>query len=292
MRHCTTQRARRLLLVLVAPASLGLVVSGPEPSRYESAPQRAPGWRNVGERQGRSAVYLGDGWVLTAGHVGVGPVRFEGKNFPPIPKSAVALNAPGVPGGKADLLLFRVEPAPDLPSLGIRKPPVSPGTRLLMVGYGRGRGAEATWMNRSGYQYKPGATKRWGTNRAQDAGVKIRDRWGSETICFHTQFRRRGSKHEAQAAPGDSGGAVFAKGPSRWKLAGLMLAVVGQRGQPRNLALYGDRTSVADLTRYRTQILAVMGRAELGSRQDRRSKRAARRAAKAEAAEVSPPAAR
>jgi hypothetical protein len=274
---------RCLLLALVAPASLGLVVPGPEPSQYERAPQKDPGWRNVGERKGRSAVYLGEGWVLTAGHVGVGPVRFEGKSFPPVPDSAVAVNTRGVPGRKTDLLLFRVDPAPDLPVLGIRKTPVRPGTRLLMVGYGLGRGDEASWMNRSGYRHKPGATKRWGTNRAQDAGVKIRDPEGSETICFHTQFRHRGTKHEAQAAPGDSGGAVFAKGASRFRLAGLMLAVVGQRGQPRDVALYGDRTSVADLTRYRAQIMATMGRVDRGSRQDRRIKRAARRSRRAEA---------
>lgn len=246
-------------LLLAALASLGLVIEGTQPSRSERPPPSDPGWRNVGEREGRSAVYLGDGWVLTAAHVGAGPVVFEGARFAPVPGSAVTLDAPGALGKKADLVLFRVDPPPDLPRLGLRKAPVQPGTPLLMMGYGRGRGEPAAFEDKRGYELKLGAVKRWGTNRAQDSRVPLPGPGSSLTLCFHTQFTSGETPHEAQASPGDSGGAVFARGASHWKLAGLMIAVVAQ-GRPRKLALYGDRTSVADLSFYRDQILKVTGR--------------------------------
>ena len=127
MRRPTSQRKRCFLLVLVAQASLaqaslGLVVCGPKPHRSESPPPKDPGWHNVGERQGRSAVYLGDSWVITAAHVGVGPVTFQGVSFPPVPGSATTLKARGAPARRADLLLFRVDPAPKLPALQVWSP--------------------------------------------------------------------------------------------------------------------------------------------------------------------------
>lgn len=260
-------------LLLAALASLGLVIEGTRPSRSEGPPPSDPGWRNVGEREGRSAVYLGGGWVLTAAHVGAGPVVFEGARFTPVPGSAVTLDARGKLGRKADLVLFRVDPAPDLPRLTLRKAPVRPGTALLMMGYGRGRGDPAAFEDKRGYELTLGAVKRWGTNRAQGPGVPLPGPGGSLTRCFHTQFTSGETPHEAQASPGDSGGAVFARGASHWKLAGLMIAVATQ-GRPGKLALYGDRTSVADLSFYRAQIMKVMGRkAEKGERKPERPRK-------------------
>jgi hypothetical protein len=250
-------RGRCTALLAAALASLGLVVEGPGPSRSEHAPEHDPGWRNVGEREGRSAVYLGDGWVLTAAHVGAGPVVFEGARFAPLPGSAVTLRAPGAPGHTADLVLFRVDPAPALPRLELRRAPVRPGTSLLMVGYGRGRGEPA---GAAGYALLPGAVKRWGTNRAADSRGTLPGPGGSLTRCFYTEFSSGATPHEAQASRGDSGGAVFARGAAHWKLAGIMLAVVSHNAKPQKLALYGDRTGVADLSFYRNQIYRLMGR--------------------------------
>jgi hypothetical protein len=260
-------RGRCSALLAAALASLGLVVEGTGPSRSERAPDNDPGWRNVGEREGRSAVYVGDGWVLTAAHVGAGPVVFEGARFVPVPGSAVALDAPGAPGRSADLVLFRVDPAPDLPGLKLRRSPVRPGTSLLMVGYGRGRGEPAGTV---GYTLGPGAVKRWGTNRADASRGTLPGPSGSLTRCFYTEFSSGGTPHEAQASRGDSGGAVFARGAAHWKLAGIMLAVVSHEARPQSVAFYGDRTGVADLSFYRDQIHALMGRSSQKNRKGRK----------------------
>lgn len=267
-------RGSRAVLLAAALASLGLVVEGPRPSRSERAPENDPGWHNVGDREGRSAVYLGDGWVLTAGHVGAGPVVFDGARFSPVPGSAVRLDAPGAPGRTADLVMFRVDPAPDLPALKLRGSPVRPGTALLMVGYGRGRGEPA---GGEGYALLPGAVKRWGTNRAASTRGTLPGPRGSLTRCFYTEFSSGETLHEAQASRGDSGGAVFARGAARWKLAGIMLAVVSRGATQQELALYGDHTGVADLSFYRDQIHRVMGRS--GRKREKRAmKRAPERA--------------
>ena len=48
------------------------IVAGGDGSQNTTAPADDPGFANIGIRGSGSAVYLGDGWVLTATHVGAG----------------------------------------------------------------------------------------------------------------------------------------------------------------------------------------------------------------------------
>ena len=61
--------------------------------------------------------------------------------------------------------------------------------------------------------------------------------------------------HEAFAAVGDSGGAVFVRGSDGWRLGGVMLSVSRLPGQTAELALFGNTTNAADLSVYAPQIL-------------------------------------
>ncbi|MCK7510587.1 MAG: hypothetical protein MZV70_45375 [Desulfobacterales bacterium] len=82
---------------------------------------------------------------------------------------------------------------------------------------------------------------------------------GARTRGFATQFRDAGgTAREAQAGVGDSGGPVFAREGEREVLAGVMLGVAARSG---SAALFGDRTLIADLARYRAEILRAIGRA-------------------------------
>jgi hypothetical protein len=78
------------------------------------------------------------------------------------------------------------------------------------------------------------------------------------TRCFDVSFDRPGSPGEAQAALGDSGGAVLARRDGRWELAGVMVAISTFPGQPPSSGLFGNTTTAADVSYYRNQILAVM----------------------------------
>jgi hypothetical protein len=250
---------RRLLagacvLLLCGPAA-ALVVDAEDDEAYRSPPHVDLGWAHVGQRASMSVIYLGDGWVLTARHVGAGETTFDGVVYPLVPGSAVRLlNADRTP---VDLLLYRVDPAPALPPLALAKIPPHPGKRVFLVGFGKGRGEAFKWNGKNGFRWQGRNLKRWGTNRVSGTAVELTTR-RLRTRCFELEFERPGTRHEAQAALGDSGGAVFVRRPRGWKLAGVMVAVSARPGQEPNTALMGNFTSAADLSYYRAQILRVM----------------------------------
>ena len=71
---------------------------------------------------------------------------------------------------------------------------------------------------------------------------------GIVTRAFAMSFDPFETKHEAQAALGDSGGAVFIRREGRFELAGVLIAVGGYPGQPPETSLYGNTTNAADLS--------------------------------------------
>jgi hypothetical protein len=244
-----------LALGLSAPVRAVLIDSG-DGTGNTSAPAPDPGWDHVGSPQGLSAVYLGDGVVITANHVGPGDLTLDGVVYPWVPGSGVRLD--NGDGTYADLILFAVFPAPPLPSLPIAASTPLPGTEVVMVGRGRNRGATITWDPDGppaqnayhGYAWAPGVTIRWGTNHlAPYPLTRIFD-----TEAISTRFDEGASAHEAQAASGDSGGAVFAWNGADYELAGIMIAVSEYEGQPSYTSLYSQLTYAADLAFYRDQI--------------------------------------
>jgi hypothetical protein len=204
-----------------------------------------------------TGVYLGDGWVLTAGHAGAGTLELGGASYPAVPESRIALS--GEAGSaRPDLGLFRVEPRPPLPRLAIAARTPRVGASLLLVGCGVGRGERFEWDGRVGYRWQPPPVCRWGTNRVAATGLDV-SQPGTSTRVFATLFSV-GERREAQAAQGDSGGAVFTQGRrGRWRLAGILIAVVRHPGQPPGTTVDGNATHLADLAHYRSQILELTG---------------------------------
>jgi hypothetical protein len=249
-----------LSLLLTSPAA-ALIIDASDEERYERPPQKEkdPGWAYVSRRGNTSAVYLGNGWVLGVQHTGAGELVLDGVTYPAVPKSGVQLVKPGEEGTTADLILFRVDPAPDLPELPLREEPLHFGTRVTFIGHGQGRGEAIEWQGIAGFRWKRPAVKRWGMNRVYASGIDVtapKSTW--ITRCFQTDFSQHGTPHEAQAALGDSGGAVFAKGLRGWELAGLLVSIGGVAKQEPKTALYGNITNAADLSYYRPQILRVI----------------------------------
>jgi hypothetical protein len=265
-----------LSLLLTGPAA-ALIIDATDQERYERPPEQDPGWANVGRRGGTSAIYLGRGWVLSARHTGAGDVVFDGVTYQAVPDSMVQLVDPGKGDAKADLVLFRVDPAPPLPELRLREEPLYFGTLLTLIGYGHGRGEEIEWQGIAGFRWKPPPVKRWGTNRIFAVGIDVTspdDKW--LTRSFQMDFSQHGTPHEAQAAVGDSGGAVFTKALRGWELAGLLTSIGGLPDQDPKTALYGNTTNAADLSFYRTQIEEVIGvprKPAAAGRQPRRNRR-------------------
>src|SRR5215210_1123529 len=83
-----------------------------------TAPSNGSPWLNVGNLNGAGGVYLGNGWVITAGHVGPGTIDFgiSVGAFNYDGTSMVTLKNPSN-NLAADLILFHLPAFPNLPSL-------------------------------------------------------------------------------------------------------------------------------------------------------------------------------
>jgi len=256
------------LTLLASPGTAVLIDSGDGKGNV-TPPLFDPGFWNVGRktRHGRSVVYLGNGWVATAGHVGAGRVRLAGVSYSHVPDSTIEIQNPD--SGSADLILFRISGSPelpDLPPLRISRDPPEIGAEVVLVGYGLSRGERVEWAAplesgqgiRRGWRWNPVIARRWGTNRISENAthVAIDD---SVTRAIATDFSPAGAagttRHEAQALVGDSGGALFVADEQGYALAGLLFAVSKEAEQPSETSLYGNLTFAADLAYYRSQIV-------------------------------------
>jgi hypothetical protein len=242
---------------MLSAAASAVLIDGEDGSR-DIAPFSQPVIENVGVRGSLSAIYVGRGVVLTANHVGPGDVTFAGTVYPYVPESAIQLANPD--GSYADLLMFEVDPRPDLPDLDI--PVLCPafGSLLLMAGNGLDRGDPLVWDPNGGYSpgptggyaWAPSRHVRWGTNNVEvyPSGGKV-----FNTRAFGSYFDPGRPLPESQAVTGDSGGGVFALSLlGEWQLAGVILGIVQYSGQPGGTSFYGQRTYYADLAYYRPQI--------------------------------------
>jgi hypothetical protein len=244
-------------LALAAPAR-ALVVDG-DPELEQRAPGSGTGFEHVGKIGGTTGVYLGDGWVLTATHVGAGDLWLDGARYPAVPGSWAPVR--GTEAGRVpDLGVFRVEPRPALPHLPISRRMPRVGEPLLLVGCGHGRGERIEWDGRIGFRWTAPNVRRWGLNRIAATGIDMPTP-GSFTWIFSTLFSV-GDRQEAQAALGDSGGAGFVNRRGKWTLAGIMIAVTSFPEQPPQAAISGNATHLADLSRYRGEILGLTGLAD------------------------------
>ena len=251
---------------LFAPVAFGLILGG-SVAVQPSPPADDPGWANVVSPNGSSGVYLGNRWVLTAGHVGAGSVVVGSVAYSVQAGSAIRLRTPD-DSGDTDLLLFRLTADPALPSVAVLVTPLPSHTPVTMIGYGCTRGGAVSynfdWVLNgaptayTGYLWGS-AAKNWGTNTI---GGTLADAAGygyGAVVLYETDFSNgaAATANEAQAAVYDSGGGVFAKLGGGWQLAGIMVSIDSYIGQPGSTAVFGNVTHAMELSTYRPQIEAV-----------------------------------
>jgi len=281
------------LVVLVAAAgglprrSAAVIIDTASGTGNTTAPADDPGWANVGSLGIGTGVYLGSNWVLTANHVGGGSIVLGGGTYAMLAGSGTRLTNGGAPGKAplTDLYMYRLATTPTgLGGVAIAATASGTGAAVTMIGAGRDRGAFTEWSVNQGTNpwtwtevpsggsfagYKALATRamRWGTNTVSSSALWIDAGFG-DTFMLGTTFNDLGPpSNEAQAAYGDSGGGVFRKNGSAWQLAGVILTVGGYSGQPDPgaNAIYGNATYAADLSFYRSQIVAIVPEPSVGA---------------------------
>ena len=294
-----TSSIHRVCRVLAAGVVAG-VVSSAGPARAvliqtvsgtdnTSAPADDPGFANVGyaNNPNGTAIYIGGGWVLTAGHVGgTGIVLASGTYLQATGSNTsftLVNNAPGKTT-YTDLYMFKLATEPvGLPTLAIAPSMPALTEAVTMIGGGRDRGAFQEWTvddqttpwtwtgttsggDAAGYGTLATQAIRWGTNEVASNDFWERSVYGVGPTDYHdvksfaTDFAILPGSTEAQAVLKDSGGAVFTKVGGQWLLAGVIFSVGGFSGQPDPVftAVFGNDTFIADLSYYRAQIVAVV----------------------------------
>lgn len=245
------------LSLATAPVGHAIVIYGGSGSGNATDPGGGLPWANVGSLNGATGVYLGvySGipWALTAAHVGAGTLQLESGSFAAA-GPAVSIRNPD--SSATDLAAFPLTTTPLLPNLSLASTAPAAGATVFLIGNGRqeegsllhwtvtvdpsGPGSTDTWIgphNATGAThsgYALGASgKRWGA--ALYTGTSIRELGGVQQNFVVTAFVPEAPF--AQAAVGDSGGAIFVQSGVSWSLLGIISAVATLDGQPTGTAV-------------------------------------------------------
>jgi len=240
--------------------SLLAIVDANSPANTNAPPDGSP-WDHVGTVNGASGIYVGNGWVLTAAHVGWGNYLLNGATYPFDGNSLRLTNADGT---ATDMVMFHLSPQPNLPSVVLATNTPSDYAQVDMIGYGKIAGSVETNIGSyRGFNCSVPGYKSWGNNKVNPGGAFLINAGLGNITVFATDFTSPGTPglgsqtaYEAQGAAGDSGGGVFHQTVSGWELAGMIDAIGVYGDQPANTAVYTDETYLGDIATYRPQIAA------------------------------------
>jgi hypothetical protein len=185
----------------------------------------ASGWDYVGTVGSASAVYLSNGWVISAAHVDLGGGSYtftlNGITYTIVTDSITYIDG-------TDLVMFQISEVLDLPTLTISTSTPKFGSTVVMIGYG-------------------GGTKAWGTDTVSGINQTV----SVSSSYSNTDFYVR--QNSSKAISGDSGGAAFIYNSStgEWELAGILEAT----GSDSNGNSY---TYIVQLSEYAEEIETIM----------------------------------
>jgi hypothetical protein len=274
---------------LLSLSQLAVAVVQGSGATNHTAPSGQPYFSNIGTLNGASAIYLDNGWVLSANHVASSlpaMVNFGGVDYSTQIGSFQRLNNPVLSlSTYTDIVLFRLNTTPPISALGLASvTPTVGSSQVMMIGNGRIQElsmtewnhtvlpgpADDTWLetglgagNTNGYKTLSTQEVRWGENLVSSSLFTVNV--GTvldpvDVISYATDFDSTGLLNEAQAVVGDSGGGVFLYNGSSWELSGMMYAVGLHENQPSGAetAIFENQTYIADLSYYRPQILSII----------------------------------
>lgn len=269
MRKALACLASAALVAIISQDASAVVIAGGDGTGNVTAPSGLTQWNNVALVNGSTGVYVGNGWMLTAYHVGVGTATFPDNSVYSPDGTSVRLHNPD--NSLTDLLMFHLSTVPvGLSALTIASSTPATNTSVYMIGNGRNREATLTqwdvntatnpdtWTvstsppsDASGYLYAAGNSLRWGTNTID--GTNLVDAGFGTVHALRADFSNVAG--EGQLVDNDSGGAMFL---TNGTLAGTLDARGIYDGQPTNSAVFGNLSYAADLSVYRSEIMSTV----------------------------------
>jgi len=267
-----------LSLVLANPA-FSLVTNSP--SLNNTAPPDDPGWDSVGYFTGDSytVVYLGDGWVMSAGHLtcdGIlhshhgAAVTFHGVSYPWDGVDCIPIMGRNLSlywqkeGHQIDLAVWHIVGDPGIPGVPFAKKPSPVGTDVILVSHMQGRGAAYGPDINGRHGWYSGSVPRymqWGTNKiAQSPNYPL---LSDDIYTQFDEFPPNTTAYEAQAVMGDSGGIVFGKIDGVWSVIGIIVSLDNTGQVPSYIATFTEYTVSTAVAPYADQISAILGHGAL-----------------------------
>jgi hypothetical protein len=241
----------------------------------DSAPLDDPGWDRVGMvGTNGTGVYLGNGFVLTAGHVnGKNRINIGGQQFNVMAGTTSRTLTNDNPGltTNTDLFLFRVAVPENSILHGIKPIAIAPvsaagtGATGTMIGTGHtqlDQTRQSFGGGRFGYNVgdETSREKRWAT--AEAGSAETYESFGNSVVGFRSTFNN--TLNDGMANLSDSGSPWFWNGPAGSEfdapaLGGIVVQILTFENQPITQAVFGNVTRLVDLFEYRDQLQIVEG---------------------------------
>ena len=289
-----------LFAVMAVPADAVVTADNPNSTSNGNTtpPAGIAGWYNVGVTDQASAIYLGNGWIMTASHVGIGTTftTASGQVYSTAGGNGAYRLTDPTTGQPADIILYQLAPAnrPSLPTLNLAySPQVVSNNAYYDIGYGASRTTSIEYFDGSfnstnqasavyggfGYQNSGGTTESFGRNYAYNLGttqqpqsltsVHVTGAGGNPDYGYITAFVGAFYNNLADYQNnnitkfGDqvvNGDSGGGVFNSQNQLIGMMSAEGTLTNQPSsNPALFGDQSYMADVGTYYSQIDAITG---------------------------------
>jgi hypothetical protein len=234
-------------------------------------------WAAVGSFGSGASVYVGNGWAISANHLGSSTTTINGITYT-IDQTSVLTNPNDSSPTDLQMLHLQIDNAHPLPS--VAAPDIastSPAQNDLILSIGRGRDRSSAFSQTynstfsgatpavyTGYALSAAQDMRWGNNLVSSASTQYVGYGPGNTAPFVASFyadftQFGGQSSEFQITPGDSGGGVFRQVGGVWQLTGINIAEGTFANQnPFTSAVFGQTSYMADLSIYRSQIMTFV----------------------------------
>ncbi|NNM87204.1 MAG: trypsin-like peptidase domain-containing protein [Phycisphaerae bacterium] len=276
IKHTLLMAATSIGFLLLRPGAVQAIVNADNPASAipdnTAAPSGLPQWNNVGSIGGASGIYVGNGWVLTADHVGAGNFTLDGTTYDWNGKAEIRLSNPADAsygaGQSTDLVMFQLTAIPTgVANLDVASTSPAIGTTFYNVGYGLARNTAEEYFTYDattgtftqtsntaapyqGFGYGSPNTKSWGQNSI--VGFQSYNIGFGPVNAFYSTF----TTSTDQIVSGDSGGGVF---NAAGTLIGVNDAIGEYTNQPAGTAFIGDQSDLINIAPFYSQITQISG---------------------------------